>query len=82
MSIFRSASVTEAIIGAHVALEETPQDDGTVWVVREELEVLVDYIDNLEFEVARLKGVAHLVRPAVRPACAALLHEALTRRAD
>lgn len=69
MTIQRRATVTE--ITSYVDL--LALDDMQIAIVtRANLEALLDHIDSLEYEVAKLKGTAKLVD----------LHEAFNRRAD
>jgi len=60
--------VIEAMFNANVALTDPCWDS----LGREDVGVLLDYIDNLEFEVRRLKGTSQIMD----------LHEAFNRRAD
>ena len=68
--IFQGASVAEAIFNSEDGLQQG--DAPLILVRRDDLKILLDLVENLEFEVARLKGTHQL----------ADLHAAFNRRAD
>jgi hypothetical protein len=70
----RSASVAEAI--SHAELILMFNSSSSSMVHHAELATLLDYIYNLEFDISKMKGTSRLTHPA------AVLHEALNRRAD
>jgi hypothetical protein len=72
--IFQGASVASVVFEPEDGL--VPGSSVCVLVRRIDLKDLLDHIDDLEFEVSKLKGTARLTHPA------AVLHEALNRRAE
>ena len=69
----QSVSVIEALFNANASLN-TGEDECVLY--REDMEALLDHIEDLEYEVSRLKGTAEHTHPV------AALYAALNQRAE
>jgi len=69
----RVSATQEAVFNANSSLA-TGEDECVLY--REDVEALLDHVENLEYEVSKLKGDTRLKYPV------ATLYEALNRRAD